>query len=134
MAWRFCLPHQRALLYTHVNSGSLPWALRCGHPLYHMLETPTFPSTILSTLWTYGVSQKKKRHKLRTGYGLRHWLPHHQLCPIDGTNHAHQHALIMCANLAKVWQHLANTPVRMFYSMLTTHLADSLSHTLGLIT
>ena len=37
-------------MYTHVNSGSLPCALLCGDPLYHMLETPTFPSTILSTL------------------------------------------------------------------------------------
>ena len=50
MAWRFCLPHQRALWYTHVNSGSLPCAPRCGDPLYHMLESPTFPSTVLSTL------------------------------------------------------------------------------------
>ena len=41
MAWRFCLPHQRALWYTHVNSGSLPCAPHCGDPLYHMLETPT---------------------------------------------------------------------------------------------
>ena len=38
------------LWYTHVNSGSLPCAPRCGDPLYHMLETPTFPSTVLSTL------------------------------------------------------------------------------------
>ena len=44
MAWRFCLLHQRALCYTHVNSGSLPCAPLCGDPLYHMLETPTFPS------------------------------------------------------------------------------------------
>ena len=28
MAWWFCLPHQRALWYTHVNSGSLPCAPR----------------------------------------------------------------------------------------------------------
>ena len=27
MAWRFCLPHQRALWYTHVNCGSLPCAI-----------------------------------------------------------------------------------------------------------
>ena len=33
-----------------VNSGSLPCAPRCGDPLYHMLESPTFPSTVLSTL------------------------------------------------------------------------------------
>ena len=58
MAWRFCLPHQRALWYTHVNSGSLPCPPRCGDPLYHMLESPTFPSTVLSTLWASGVSQK----------------------------------------------------------------------------
>ena len=50
MAWRVCLPHQRALWYTHVNSGSVACAPLCGDPLYHMLETPTFPSTILSTL------------------------------------------------------------------------------------
>ena len=60
MAWRFCLPQQRALCYTHVNSGSLPCAPLCGDPLYHMLETPTFPSTVLSTLWSSGVSHKKK--------------------------------------------------------------------------
>ena len=28
--------------------------------MYHMLETPTLPSTVLSTLRTSGVSQKKK--------------------------------------------------------------------------
>ena len=33
-----------------VNSGSLPCAPRCGDPLYHMLESPTFPSTVLSTV------------------------------------------------------------------------------------
>ena len=60
MARRFCLPHHRALWYTHVNSGSLPCAPRCGDPLYHMLETPTFPSKVLSTLSTCGVSQEKK--------------------------------------------------------------------------
>ena len=38
---------------------------------------------------------------LRTGYRLCNWLSHQQLCPIDGTDHAHEHALIMCANLAK---------------------------------
>ena len=26
------------------------FAMCCGDPLYHMLETPTFPSTVLSTL------------------------------------------------------------------------------------
>ena len=33
-----------------VNSGSLPSAPFCGDPLYHMLGTPGFPSTIMSTL------------------------------------------------------------------------------------
>ena len=40
MAWRFCLQHKRALWHTHVNCGSLPCALPCGDPLYHMLESP----------------------------------------------------------------------------------------------
>ena len=46
----FCLHHKRALWCSHLNSGSLPCAPRCGDPLYHMLEAPTFPSTFLSTL------------------------------------------------------------------------------------
>ena len=46
----FSLHGALALWYTHVNSGSLPCAPLCGDPLYHMLEMPTFPSTVLSTL------------------------------------------------------------------------------------
>ena len=56
MVWRFCLPHQRALWYTHVNSRSLPCASRCGDPLYHMLETRcrvlrAHPESIGQRLW-----------------------------------------------------------------------------------
>ena len=54
--WQFCYVRmeppksESPLVYTHVNSGSFPCAPLCGDPLYHMLETPTFPSTVLSTL------------------------------------------------------------------------------------
>ena len=44
------LLHQRALFYTHMNSGSLPRAPHCGDSLYHMVESPMFPRTVLSTL------------------------------------------------------------------------------------
>ena len=67
MAWRFCLPHRRALWYTHVNSGSLPCAPLCGDPLYHILETPIFPSTILNNLLNFW-SQSKKKEKYPRAY------------------------------------------------------------------
>ena len=38
-------------------------------------------------------------HKLRTDHRLRHWLPHQQLCPIDGTDHTREHSLVTCAGL-----------------------------------
>ena len=56
-------------------------------------------------------------------------------------DHTHEHALITCNDLTKVWQHLAScmlpfklngVSVRTFHWMLTTHLADLLSHIPGL--
>ena len=49
-----------ALWYTHVNSGSLPCAPRCGDPLYNVLETPTFPSTSLEYSLNFWSQSKKK--------------------------------------------------------------------------
>ena len=56
-----CLPHKRALWYTHVNFGSLPCAPRCGNPLYHMPESH-FPKHSLEyslNFWSH--SNKKKQ-------------------------------------------------------------------------
>ena len=102
-------------------------------PRLHTLPIPhAHKHFIYEALW----------RKLRTGHRLRHWLPHEQRCPIDGAYHTHEHVLLTCANLERVWQHLApcmlpfkhdNTPIRMFHQMLTVYLADSLSHVPSLV-
>ena len=54
-------PHHTTCTYKHDNCGSLPCPPCSGDPLYHMWELPTFPSTVLITLCTFGVIQKKRK-------------------------------------------------------------------------
>ena len=130
--WTKLLSHRVATKLAPVDGvkaglGPTPWRGLHSLPIRHTHNHFTYED-----LW----------HKLRTGYQLRHWLPHQQLCSIDLTHHTHEHALITCSNRAKVRQHLApcmlpfkhnGTPVRMFHLILSRHLADSLSHIPGLI-
>ena len=92
MVWRFCLPHQRALWYTHVNSGSLPFVFA------YFLANSCVPNgrIILKNLrFLFFFALRKKHSGIKYfGYWSLHGTPH--ICTFGVTSDTSVHD-VQCA-------------------------------------